>query len=162
MKFVASLVVDRVVGDSKVEPLWPDGVNRQMLVVSSADDGSGTLIAHGIDPALSCVMFQTRELRVDQLSGFIKAMVDGNTAVLADGVIAVALAAANGNAGGDVVVIPNVPPKHVGPKLMAALAEATAANLDLAMPDALPEVDEDDSDVGGGSAMAFRAAAPPA
>jgi len=157
MKFVASLVVDRVVGDSKVEPLWPVGLNRLMLVVASADDDSGALVAHGIDPALSCVRFQTRALRADQLSAFIKAMIDGDAAaVLADDTIAVALAASNDN----VVVVPNVPPKHVGPKLTAALAEATAANLDLAQPDALPEIDDDGAD-DGGAAMALGAAPPP-
>jgi hypothetical protein len=157
MRFVASLVVDRVVGDSKVEPLWPEGVNRLVLVVASADDGSGTLIAHGIDPALSCVMFQTHALRVDQLGAFVKAMIDGDAAVLADDTITVALAASNDN----VVVTPNVPPKHVGPKLVAALAEATAANLDLAMPDVLADIDGGD-DGDGGSAMAFSAAPLPA
>lgn len=165
MRFVASLVVDRVVGDSKVEPLWPDGVDRLVLIVSSAGDGSGALFARCIDPAHSCEVFQTRELHIDQLSSFVEAMIDGDAAVRGEGIITVALAATNGNDGGDIVVLPNVPPKHVGPKLLAGLAEATAASLDLAMPDALLGLDEDDREDGdgdGGPAMACCAAAPPA
>jgi len=130
MKFVPSLVVDRVVGDSKCEPLWPDSVVRLVLIVVSPDGGNDTLLAYGVDPIHETVVFETSDLQVAQLSAFIKAVIDGSNAVAdADGTIRVPLIDRS-----EVVVIPDPPPPHTGPKLthatMIQLAVAIAANVD--------------------------------
>jgi hypothetical protein len=85
MKFVTSLSVDRMHGASI--PFWPHGVKRLVVVVVHPDPDEDTLVAYGVDPdhrhghARGRIVFEA-ELPRARLSTFIKAVIDGDRAVV--------------------------------------------------------------------------------
>ena len=150
MKFVTSLSVDRMHGASI--PFWPHGVKRLVVVVVHPDPGEDTLVAYGVDPdhghghGRGRVVFEA-ELPRARLSAFIKAVIDGDKAVV-DRHKTVTMVETRAGAGepgypdaGElvspcadeaVVVVSYRDPGDPGPKVALALASAIRSDEDLA------------------------------
>ena len=122
MKFVTSLSVQRTHGESNA--FWPRGLKRLVVLVSSVDLRDDRLVAYGIDPAQRQIVFHA-ELPHSRHSAFIKAVIDGDAAVIdhhrhtaADG------APGDETALQAIVVFAYRDPADPGPRLAVALAAA--------------------------------------
>ena len=168
MKFIASLVVDRVPGDTKCAPLWPDVVQRMVLIVvdpedgGDPNDGNRPLLGYGIDPVRRVLVFGSQDLVADQLSAFIQAVIEGDNAVSEVGAAPRPIRISLADRTGAVVVIPDTPPPHTGPSLVTliGLAVAKAANVEVAFAAASGPVATKGGG-GGGSAKRAIALKPP-